>query len=271
MISNIEQPAKIITNRANQLVKQLIELRHNEKPPFLPHEYFPLLGIKGLQKSDLGTVSGLLLRLNGGSTIVVNQEDSLLRQNFSCAHELSHILFDELKLQEYIPKIEFRNTFSSQPESLANARMKERLCDIAAAELLMPTEIFGQYLLRMGVSIDSVAPLAGVFQVSNSAAAIRVAEVSPEPCIAFIWKLWVKRKTRVLSLSRSRNKSFCEPVNAEAEVGSSLFNAFEHNVTTKCYKNFKFNDKSIKRCYTESKGFGYGKTRHVVSLVFPGR
>ncbi len=270
--SNLEHATSMIVERASQLVQQLFAQRPHKAPPFLPQEFFSLLDIKDLIIKDLGDdISAVLLQMNVGQVIMVNQRHHLTRRNFSCAHELGHILFNELKLQQCIRNIEFRETSNPQSQDLARAGVKERLCDAAAAELLMPRSIFNEYLVRFGISVDSIEPLSKIFQVSNPTVAIRIAEVSPEPCVAFIWKLWVKRKTSILNLAPHRRGGICEPVHTEARRGSSLFKAFESNEAVNSRKLVRFKDNSLKRCYVESKGFGYGKTRYVVSMVFPGR
>ena len=139
-----EQATDLIIQRAKQLVSQLIEYRGHDKPPFLAEEFGRLQGIKRIMKADLGETSALLLRFHDGYVIKVNQNHSLARQNFSCGHEIGHILFGELKLERYIKNIEYR-TFDPQGEADARKTARERLCDAAATELLMPESVFRKY------------------------------------------------------------------------------------------------------------------------------
>ncbi len=268
--SNLEKSTSLIVERARQLVNQLVEQRGQEKPPFLPEDFAPLLGIKKIMKEELGDVCAVLLRLHDGQVIKVNKKHNLARQNFSCAHEMGHILFDKLELQQCIADIEFRGTFDPQGQAFAYSRAKERLCDIAATELLMTEAIFRKYLLGFGVSVNSIALLSNVFKVSIPTVAIRIEEVSLEPCIALQWKLWQRRGYKSLRLSWSRRKKNCMPVHAQAKLGSSLFKAFETDSVVKCRKKFKIGTE-VKYLPMESKGFGYGENRRVYSLAFLDR
>lgn len=261
-----EEATSILIRRAKQLVSQLIEDRGHDKPPFIPMEFAHLQSVKKIETADLGNTSAILLRFSDGYVIKVNRNQSRNRQHFSCAHEIGHILFDELELTNYIKKIEYR-TFNPQAQVENRKFARERLCDVAAKELLMPEEIFRKYLSGFGVSISSIALLSDVFKVSIPAVALRIEEVSTEPCIALQWKLWRKRKSKVMRLSWSHKKAQCIPIHTQVRLGSSLFKAFETDSVVKCHKLFKIGT-AVKRLPMESKGFGYGENRRVYSLAF---
>jgi Zn-dependent peptidase ImmA (M78 family) len=265
----LEEATIAITKRAKQLVGQLIEERGDDKPPFLPIEYARLLDIKRIIKADFKNTSAILLRLHDGCIIKVNKNQHPYRQNFSCLHEMGHILFDELGLIDYVRKIEYR-TFNPTREQETRARARERLCDVAATELLMPKAIFRKYLLGFGVSVNSIALLSNIFKASIPTVAIRIEEVSSEPCVAFQWQLWRRRGSKMLRLSWSQRKERCTPVNKQAKLGSSIFKAFETDSIVKCHKLFKIGA-DVKRLPMESKGFGYGENRRVYSLAFLDR
>jgi Zn-dependent peptidase ImmA (M78 family) len=272
---NSEQAASLIAERAKQLVTQLIEKRGHGRPPFLPEEFARLQGVK-IVKADLGETSAVLLRLHDGYTIKLNEKHNPARQNFSCAHEIGHILFSELKLEQYIRTIEYR-TFNPQGEQKARAKARERLCDIAATELLTPEHIFRKYLSGFGVSIHVIERLADIFRVSIRAAARRIAEVSVEPCIALLWQPWLRNRPKGLRLTwcagpgrKSSGKSYYMPVHTYVRPPSTLHKAYEDDRPVKSFKLFNV-DTAIKRCPMESKGFGRGETRYVISLAFPDR
>ena len=267
---NIEQASYLIIQKAKQLVNQLIENRGHDKPPFLPAEFSPLQGIKKIIKVDLGKTSALLLRFQDGYVIKVNQKQNLARQNFSCAHEVGHILFNELKLEQYIRNIEYR-TFNPQGEQKARAAARERLCDAVASELLMPEHVFGKYLLGFGVSIHSIERLSNTFRVSIQSAAIRIAEVSPEPCLALLWQPWPRNKPKGLRLAWCVGSGrSAMPVHKLVRYPSKLFEAYQYDNPVKSSKFFKIN-KSTKRLPMEYKGFGFGEKRFVISLAFLNR
>jgi len=273
---NLEQATNLIVERARQLVNQLVEQRGHDKPPFLPGEFARLQGIKRIEKADLGETSAVLLRFHDGYVIKVNQNHHPFRQNFSCAHEIGHTLFSEPKLERYIQNIEYR-TFNPQGEKEARATARERLCDAAAAELLMPESVFRKHSSALGASVHSVERLANIFRVSVQPAAIRIAEVSVEPCLALLWQPWPRNKPKGLRLAwcigpgrHSRGKGCYIPLHTYVRPPSTLHKAYQDDRSVKSFKLFKV-DNAVKRLPMESKGFGRDKTRYVISLAFPDR
>ena len=273
---NSEQATTLIIERAKQLVNQLVEDRGHDKPPFLSAEFARLQGIESIVKADLGKISALLLRFHNGYVIKVNQNHPPVRQNFSCAHEIGHLLLGELKLEHYIQSIEYR-TFNPQASDKIRARARERLCDAAAAELLMPELVFRKYLSGFGVSIDSVERLANIFRVSRQTAAIRIAEVSPEPCLALLWQSQPNSRSLGLvwctgpGLSIA-SKSRIIPKYELVKYPSKLHRAFEQDSLVRCSRSFKHSsDTKPRRLPMESRGFGNNEKGYVISLAFPDR
>ena len=122
-------------------------------------------------------VSGLLRRLESGRFVIfVNENDPQGRQRFSLAHELGHIIMPQSEgLRAYCRDNKQRD------------RDLERSCDIIAAELLMPRQIFCIAAAELGWGLKAVRKLASLFQVSVIAAAIRLFELSPEPLLISSW------------------------------------------------------------------------------------
>ena len=270
----LEQATSLIIERARQLVNRLVEQRGHDIPPFLPEEFARLQGIKRIEKADLRGTSAVMLRFQDGYVIKVNQNHNLARQNFSCAHEIGHNLLRELKIELNTENIEYR-TFNPQAHRKARVRAIERLCDAAATELLMPELVFKKYLSGFGVSVHSIERLASIFKVSIQAAAIRIAEVSIEPCITFMWKPWLRTKSKRLRLAwcvgpgrNSRGKGYYIPLHTYVRPPSTLHKAYEYDSPVKCHKLFK-RGTDVKHLPMESKGFGRGETRYVISLAFP--
>lgn len=273
---DLEQATSLIVERARQLVNQLIEQRGHGRPPFLSEEYAPLLGIKRIEKADLREASAILIKLHDGDIIRVNQNHNSARQNFSCAHEIGHALLSELKIEPCIEEVEFR-TFNPQAPAIARAKARERLCDAAATELLMPETVFKKYLLGFGISIRSLEWLANIFRVSIISTAIRIAEVSTEPCIALLWRPRPGTKSKALRLAwhvgpgnRTQGKGNYMPTHTLARHTSTLYKAYQYDSPVNCRKDFRL-DAGIKRIPIESKGFGGGEMRYVISLAFPTR
>lgn len=271
---NAEQAAGLIIERSKQLVNQLIEHRGHDRPPFLPEEFARLLGIKQIVRTNLGNTSGMLLRFPDGDIIKVSEKDYPSRQNFSCAHEIGHNLLRSLKIQLSSENVEFR---TSDAYSKEVAKVRERLCDIAATELLMPEAVFRKYLTGFGASIHSVERLANTFKVSIQSAFMRIAEVSLEPCVALMWRPLPRTKPKALRLAwhvgpgrQSIVKANYVPTHTIAKSTSSLFKAYQYDSPIKSMKIIKIN-KATKRCPIESKGFGRDENRYVISLAYPDR
>jgi len=272
----LEQANSCIVERAKQLVSKLVEERGHDRPPFLPQEFLPLVGIKRIIPANLGQTSAILLRFHDGYVIKVNQNHNLARQNFSCAHEIGHTLFSELKLERYTNSIEYR-TFDPDSEREAREKAKEHLCDIAATEILLPEFVFRKYLSGFGVSVHTIERLANIFKSSIRAVAWRIAEVSEEPCIVLFWKPWPRNISRGLRLAwrvgpgrKSRSRDKYMPLHTYVRPPSTLHKAYQDSSFVKSSRLFKC-DNAVKRLPMESKGFGYSEKRYVVSLAFLDR
>lgn len=262
----------LMIEKAKQLVNQLVEYRGHDKPPFLPKEYSRLVNIREIKKANLGYTSAFLLKFHNGYVIKVNQDHHQVRRDFSCAHEIGHILFSDLKLGNYIRSIEYR-TFNPSKTREIRAISRETLCDAAAAELLMPELVFRKYLSTFGLSITSVKYLASTFKVSVQAVTRRITEVSLEPCIAILWRPWPKSKPRGLRPvmgKQSRGKDGYMLVHKNVNISSALYKAYQSDTLVKTWKLFK-DTNTVKRLPVEAKGFGHGETRFVISFAFPDR
>jgi Zn-dependent peptidase ImmA (M78 family) len=254
----------------------LIGRRGNDKPPFSPYEFADFLRIKEIIQTNLGNLGAMLLRYNDGYVIKVNVNHFPSRQNFSVAHEIGHILLDELSQNTSITPMEFRD-FNPQAHLKTYTEAKERLCDIAATELLMPEDIYKKYLICLGLSISTIEKLSNIFKVSLQASAIRTAELSSEPCMVIGWKLNSRSSSKMLRISwlnGPRKSQTCKdwylPISTQVPYPSSLHTAYQKDGITKCFRAFKTNTGN-KRVPMESKGFGRNETRFVLSLAFLSR
>lgn len=131
------------------------------------------VGVTSISSAAL-PCDGLLVPKDGGYEIWVNEDSPPKRQRFSIAHEIGHIV-----LHGFLPHtkaMEGRNLFTAPGNGF-----EERFCDFFAANLLMPrTEVLSVIAPSTDIA-RSVSQLAGIFQVSREAAAIRIAEVATKP------------------------------------------------------------------------------------------
>jgi Zn-dependent peptidase ImmA (M78 family) len=124
-------------------------------PPLVLEDLFTKLNISGVRIEDDLPFSGELRPDNGHFIIVCSKHLSANRRRFTIAHELAHAIFE-----------------LSGPKCPRSGRELERLCDMIAAEFLMPWRAFKA---RAGdvPGVDQVLQLARVFQTSLTATAIR--------------------------------------------------------------------------------------------------
>ena len=142
-------------------------------PPFDPVHYANALGIKVLEKEDLG-LDGVLRydAKRDEFQIELKSDVSASRKKFTLAHEVAHTFF-------YRDLEEFGERFRGK---LDYDNKEEALCNLAAAELLMPSSVFRSDLARFSEAGNVVAPrtimsLRDQYQVSLQAACIKVARM----------------------------------------------------------------------------------------------
>ncbi|MCY4025392.1 MAG: ImmA/IrrE family metallo-endopeptidase [Acidobacteria bacterium] len=124
---------------------------------------------------------------SGRYYICVNARDPEQRQRFTVCHEIGHIVLG------------LKSDHATQPWS-AKRPPEERMCDLFAAELLMPEGVFRPLAEGSAVSLASVDELAGRFSTSTVATGSRFAAAISTPC-AFV--LSEHGKVRYTSRSRA--------------------------------------------------------------------
>jgi len=108
--------------------------------------------------------------------IYVNGAHSEERQRFTILHELAHI---ELKLQS-----QHGQTLSSNYLYRYSKRPKEEiLCDVFAAECLLPYKYFKYDVNKKDIGLDAVYEIAEKYKASLICTASRFAVCRNEPCI----------------------------------------------------------------------------------------
>jgi Zn-dependent peptidase ImmA (M78 family) len=143
-------------------------------PPFDPHVLASVLDIKTrAQALAPGLEAMIIPDQSGAFTIIWDPAQPKKRTNFSVAHEIAHTLFPGCASGP-----QYRST---SPEAEL-----EVLCDIAAAELLMPLEEFQDDVRRLGTSLESVNRLSARYQASHEAVAIRMVYVTDMPAAVLV-------------------------------------------------------------------------------------
>ncbi|EJM29539.1 ImmA/IrrE family metallo-endopeptidase [Pseudomonas sp. GM25] len=144
-------------------------------PPFDPLALAKWLGIRTEARGDIPDAR-LLASEDGGRHLEYNPMRPRGRLRFSIAHEIAHTLFDD-----WDHEVRHRNGDTATQKD--NWQL-EVLCNIGAAELLMPlgsfTELAGEEL-----SIQKVMDVRKSFDVSVEACLIRLIKLARTPCAAF--------------------------------------------------------------------------------------
>jgi Zn-dependent peptidase ImmA (M78 family) len=137
--------------------------------------------------------SGQTTQHKGKHVIIVNGNHRDERQRFTVLHELAHIVL-ELPSQHHGPKLT-TNTLMRY----ARRPQEEVLCDVFAAECLLPYDLFSKDVGATDISLDAVKTLADRYNASLTTTGSRFAVSAPEPC-AFA----LSEDGRVRYVSRSK-------------------------------------------------------------------
>jgi Zn-dependent peptidase ImmA (M78 family)/O-acetyl-ADP-ribose deacetylase (regulator of RNase III) len=167
-------PIETITNRARQLVLEAIE-NGWEGPPFDPLWLAEYLGIQVVPLEDVVDARAVPLA-EGRIQIEYNPNQARSRVRFSLAHEIAHSLFPDCSKT-------VRNRLVGVQRREDEWQL-ELLCNIAAAEFLMPTGTRVD-VGNISVAIDEILRLKEVFAVSTEAMLLRVIRLTNQPVLAF--------------------------------------------------------------------------------------
>lgn len=116
----------------------------------------------------------------GRPRIELRNDRSAQRNRFTLAHEIGHIL------------IARDETVARRKHQLEGDDV-EKLCDWIAASILMPRRWIAEYARRDRYNLSMLRLIANKADVSMSAAAVRLAEVSNRTCTLLRWQRSPKR------------------------------------------------------------------------------
>lgn len=123
--------------------------------------------------------SGQTTCIKGKHIIIVNGNHREERQRFTVLHELAHIVL-ELPSQHHGSKLTTGTLMS-----YGRRPPEEMLCDVFAAECLLPYDLFSKDIGDVDISMASVKELSEKYKASLTAAGSRFAVSANEPC-AFV-------------------------------------------------------------------------------------
>src|SRR6202022_2425597 len=144
-------------------------------PPYDPFSLAALLGIEVAPSKDV--VDAQILTGKGGALrIVFNPDRPAARINYSVAHELGHSIFPDCA---EIVRNRIRHSGATRDEW-----QLEMLCNIAAAEILMPVGTLRTEDLRP--EVDRLLELRQRYAVSSEAVLLRMLRLTSANCLGFV-------------------------------------------------------------------------------------
>lgn len=159
-------------NRAVELAKQIGKSSSTFPPNLM--ELARRLQVYAVEPANI-SIDGYLGRLANGELVIRYKEtNSRVRNRFTIAHELGHILLYRASGRE-IPD---RTT-----RSLVRCSFEERYANRLASELLMPQELIEDAITTNGIQWKTIYQQCRRFDVSFTAMLMRFLEVSVQPFV----------------------------------------------------------------------------------------
>jgi Zn-dependent peptidase ImmA (M78 family)/O-acetyl-ADP-ribose deacetylase (regulator of RNase III) len=173
-LGKLGDPSALVEAKARSLVLTAIQ-KGWTGPPYDPFELAGILGVTLRPSEDV--MDACLISLGEkGAEIQFNPNRPASRIKYSIAHELAHTLFPDFR--------EHRRNRLHKEEMSGDDWQLEMLCNIGAAELLMPVGSF-RNLLDKDTSIDSLLDVRRRFDVSMESILLRVSRISHASCAVF--------------------------------------------------------------------------------------
>ena len=249
-------------------------------PPINIKNIIDRFGMHTPQAIPLPQQQGTTIPFLGVPQIIIHSGDRASRQKYSTAHELVELLFLELPGEIRRDRLK-ENIFGMK---------KERICQKAAANLLMPRDSFHPRARRIGLSFQSAELLADEYEVSLIAALCRMTDMYPKQSIFILWQLRNKPtelKQRVpenqielpgfhptnlpepklrVAWRYGDYKGQFMPIDKSIPKDSSVYTAWENNQSSSGAEIIPFGSYNVK-ALIESKPITINGERHVLSLV----
>lgn len=157
-----QDPIEVMVEKANEMALKAID-QGWEGPPFDPFKLAELNGLLVIPNESVRDAR-LVPLPQKRFRIEYNPNCPMARIRFSVAHEIAHTLFPDCAK-------EIRNR-QAKNDIEADEWQLELLCNLGAAEILMPTGSFPE-IGRANFSIDKILQLRIAFQVSTEAVLLR--------------------------------------------------------------------------------------------------
>lgn len=168
-------PVETVVESARQLVLQAADAGVLTVP-IDPFKLAQLRGIPVIPKPDVPDAQ--LVPGTGGKPVIhYNPTRPRTRVRFSICHELGHTLFPDCLDQ-------VRHRLFHSRTSPVDYEL-EALCNLAAAELLLPLGSVQEDMEKLRLSVDTALKLREKYEASTEAVLLRLAGLSGVPCAVF--------------------------------------------------------------------------------------
>ena len=175
LLSGDSDPVDAITEKATRLVLDAFD-KGWRGPPFDPFLLADIRGIEVVARAGVRDARTVPVGSGPKFRIEFNPTRPAARVRYSVAHEIAHTLLADCS--EHVRHRAARSELSGDEWQL------EALCNVAAAELLMPLGSFPK-LREESMTIERLVELRQAYAVSMEALLIRAVRVSAAPVVAF--------------------------------------------------------------------------------------
>lgn len=167
-LANNSAQAEMLQAAAAELLKPLLY----SGPPYDPFLIASGLRVPVTETSIHGAL-GYVDNRSGSPRIFLEKNLSVERKRFTLAHELGHVMLMRLaRAGTNVNLVRYRK--SGCPPGMTEDPAEEALCNLFAAELLMPSWEVRDVLRERAFALDSIFTVKNRFQVSLQAAATKL-------------------------------------------------------------------------------------------------
>lgn len=170
-----EGPIRLITQKARDVIFEYVQNGGISQPL----DPFDLARFKNLKVEPCEDVHDARTVDAGGGRFLIqyNPNQPQVRIRYSLCHEITHTLFPDCAV-----RVRNRGTHEGME---SDEWQLESLCDVGAAELLMPIGSFREELEKESLSLDVLLNLKDIFQVSTEALLLRTIKLTQTPSFVF--------------------------------------------------------------------------------------
>jgi O-acetyl-ADP-ribose deacetylase (regulator of RNase III) len=173
-LSSKQDPVEAIRTLARRVVFHASEAGWTG-PPFDPFQLAEILNIRVIAQQNV-VDARIISASDGKFQIEFNPNRPKHRVNYSICHEIAHTFFPDCAER-------VRNRVTHEEASGGEWEL-EMLCNVGAAELLMPVGSFPE-LAEVDLTVDALLELRGRYGVSTEAVLLRTIHLTPDDSLGF--------------------------------------------------------------------------------------